>query len=104
MDSSQCNLQTQILDPSSFCSGDFKGCWSVRVSTQEHMHAFGMYNYLHCDSWYQDSVYSTDNLGRIMNSKVMLVRKKSLVLGFSNKFHSQFSFFPCLCTNLQCRH
>lgn len=32
--------------------------------TLEHMHAFGMYNYLHCDAWYQDSVYYIDNLGR----------------------------------------
>lgn len=50
--------------------------------TLEHMHAFGMYNYLHCDSWYQDSVYYIDNLGRIMNLAVMLVRKKYIVLGF----------------------
>uniref|UniRef100_A0A9L0JQ08 NudC domain containing 1 n=1 Tax=Equus asinus TaxID=9793 RepID=A0A9L0JQ08_EQUAS len=41
--------------------------------TLEHMHAFGMYNYLHCDSWYQDSVYYIDNLGRIMNLTVMLI-------------------------------
>ncbi|XP_077927789.1 nudC domain-containing protein 1 [Halichoerus grypus] len=40
--------------------------------TLEHMHAFGMYNYLHCDSWYQDSVYYVDNLGRVMNLTVML--------------------------------
>nr|XP_019606197.1 PREDICTED: nudC domain-containing protein 1 isoform X2 [Rhinolophus sinicus] len=40
--------------------------------TLEHMHAFGMYNYLHCDAWYQDSVYYIDNLGRMMNLKVML--------------------------------
>ncbi|XP_036732149.2 nudC domain-containing protein 1 isoform X3 [Manis pentadactyla] len=40
--------------------------------TLEHMHAFGMYNYLHCDSWYRDSVYYIDNLGRIMNLTVML--------------------------------
>lgn len=40
--------------------------------TLEHLHAFGMYNYLHCDSWYRDSVYYIDNLGRIMNLKVML--------------------------------
>ena len=53
-----------------------------------NMHAFGMYNYLHCDSWYHESVHSIDILGRITNSKVMLVRKKSLILGFSNKFHS----------------
>lgn len=43
--------------------------------TLEHMHAFGMYNYLHCDSWYQDSVYYIDTLGRIMNLTVMLVRE-----------------------------
>ncbi|XP_019654694.1 nudC domain-containing protein 1 isoform X3 [Ailuropoda melanoleuca] len=41
--------------------------------TLEHMHAFGMYNYLHCDSWYQDSVYYIDNLGRVMNLTVMLI-------------------------------
>ncbi|CAO2602359.1 NudC domain-containing protein 1 [Lemmus lemmus] len=40
--------------------------------TLEHMHAFGMYNYLHFDAWYQDSVYYIDNLGRIMNLTVML--------------------------------
>nr|XP_034491365.1 nudC domain-containing protein 1-like [Marmota flaviventris] len=40
--------------------------------TLEPMHALGMYNYLHCDSWYQDSVYYIDNLGRIMNLTVML--------------------------------
>ncbi|XP_005367563.1 nudC domain-containing protein 1 isoform X2 [Microtus ochrogaster] len=40
--------------------------------TLEHMHAFGMYNYLHCDAWYQDSVYYIDSLGRIMNLTVML--------------------------------
>ncbi|XP_055482678.1 nudC domain-containing protein 1 isoform X2 [Psammomys obesus] len=40
--------------------------------TLEHMHAFGMYNYLHYDVWYQDSVYYIDNLGRIMNLTVML--------------------------------
>ena len=50
--------------------------------TLEHMHAFGMYNYLHCDPWYQDSVYYIDNLGRIMNLTVMLVRKRSIILGF----------------------
>ena len=43
--------------------------------TLEHMHAFGMYNYLHCDAWYQDSVYYIDNLGRIMN----LTDRKSVV-------------------------
>ncbi|XP_048215230.1 nudC domain-containing protein 1 [Perognathus longimembris pacificus] len=40
--------------------------------TLDHMCALGMYNYLHHDSWYQDSVYYIDNLGRIMNLTVML--------------------------------
>ncbi|XP_058524532.1 nudC domain-containing protein 1 isoform X2 [Ochotona princeps] len=40
--------------------------------TLEHMHAFGMFNYLHCDSWNQDSVYYIDTLGRIMTLTVML--------------------------------
>ncbi|XP_040835342.1 nudC domain-containing protein 1 isoform X2 [Ochotona curzoniae] len=40
--------------------------------TLEHMHAFGMFNYLHRDSWNQDSVYYVDTLGRIMTLTVML--------------------------------
>ena len=56
--------------------------------TLEHMHAFGMYNYLHSDSWYQDSVYYIDNLGRVMNLTVMLVRKIPVIRGFSNKSDS----------------
>uniref|UniRef100_A0A8B9MUM2 Uncharacterized protein n=1 Tax=Accipiter nisus TaxID=211598 RepID=A0A8B9MUM2_9AVES len=35
--------------------------------TLDHMRAFGMYNYLHLDSWYQDNVYYVDQFGRVMN-------------------------------------
>uniref|UniRef100_A0A8C4WK59 NudC domain-containing protein 1 n=1 Tax=Gopherus evgoodei TaxID=1825980 RepID=A0A8C4WK59_9SAUR len=40
--------------------------------TLDHMRAFGMYNYLHLDSWYQDNVYYVDQLGRVMNLSVTL--------------------------------
>lgn len=42
--------------------------------TLDHMRAFGMYNYLHLDSWYQDNVYYVDQFGRVMNLSVTLVR------------------------------
>lgn len=41
--------------------------------TLEHMRAFGMYNYLHLDSWYEDSVYFVDCKGRVLNLTVTLV-------------------------------
>ncbi|XP_062987122.1 nudC domain-containing protein 1 [Elgaria multicarinata webbii] len=40
--------------------------------TLDHMRAFGMYNYLHLDSWYQDNIYYVDQLGRVMNLSVTL--------------------------------
>uniref|UniRef100_A0A4X2LHW3 NudC domain containing 1 n=1 Tax=Vombatus ursinus TaxID=29139 RepID=A0A4X2LHW3_VOMUR len=40
--------------------------------TLDHMRAFGMFNYLHCDSWNQDNIYFVDQLGRIMNLTVTL--------------------------------
>ncbi|KAJ7338053.1 hypothetical protein JRQ81_010579, partial [Phrynocephalus forsythii] len=40
--------------------------------TLDHMRAFGMYNYLHLDLWYQDNVYYVDQLGRVMNLSVTL--------------------------------
>uniref|UniRef100_A0A8D0E7C2 NudC domain-containing protein 1 n=1 Tax=Salvator merianae TaxID=96440 RepID=A0A8D0E7C2_SALMN len=40
--------------------------------TLEHMRAFGMYNYLHLDPWYQDNVYYIDQLGRVMNLSITL--------------------------------
>ncbi|XP_010080084.1 PREDICTED: nudC domain-containing protein 1-like, partial [Pterocles gutturalis] len=36
------------------------------------MRAFGMYNYLHLDSWSQDNVYYVDQFGRVMNLSVTL--------------------------------
>lgn len=42
--------------------------------TLDHMRAFGMYNYLHLDSWSQDNVYYVDQSGRVMNLSVTLVR------------------------------
>ncbi|KAF4798115.1 NudC domain-containing protein 1 [Turdus rufiventris] len=41
--------------------------------TLDHMRAFGMYNYLHLDSWYQDNVYYVDQFGRVMNLSVTLI-------------------------------
>lgn len=43
--------------------------------TLDHMRAFGMYNYLHLDSWYQDNVYYIDQFGRVMNLSVTLVSR-----------------------------
>ncbi|XP_077363659.1 nudC domain-containing protein 1 isoform X2 [Festucalex cinctus] len=40
--------------------------------TLEHMRAFGMYNYLHLDPWYQDSVLFVDCKGRVLNFTVTL--------------------------------
>ncbi|KAI6075198.1 NudC domain-containing protein 1 [Aix galericulata] len=41
--------------------------------TLDHMRAFGMYNYLHLDSWSQDNVYYVDQSGRVMNLSVTLI-------------------------------
>ncbi|XP_049606758.1 nudC domain-containing protein 1 isoform X1 [Syngnathus scovelli] len=40
--------------------------------TLEHMRAFGMYNYLHLDPWYQDSVLFVDSKGRVLSLTVTL--------------------------------
>ncbi|XP_072116869.1 nudC domain-containing protein 1 isoform X1 [Mobula birostris] len=40
--------------------------------TLDHMRVFGMYNYLHCDRWYQDSVYYVDQHERVMHLAVTL--------------------------------
>ncbi|KAL0962611.1 hypothetical protein UPYG_G00342580 [Umbra pygmaea] len=39
----------------------------------DHVRAFGMYNYLHIDPWYEDSVYFVDCKGRVLNLNVTLV-------------------------------
>ncbi|XP_008298036.1 nudC domain-containing protein 1 [Stegastes partitus] len=40
--------------------------------TLEHMRAFGMYNYLHLDPWYEDSVVFVDCKGRVLSLTVTL--------------------------------
>uniref|UniRef100_A0A667XH25 NudC domain-containing protein 1 n=1 Tax=Myripristis murdjan TaxID=586833 RepID=A0A667XH25_9TELE len=40
--------------------------------TLEHVRAFGMYNYLHLDPWYEDSVFFVDCKGRVLNLTVTL--------------------------------
>ncbi|XP_048449880.1 nudC domain-containing protein 1, partial [Rhincodon typus] len=40
--------------------------------TLDHMCVFGMYNYLHCDRWYQDSVYYIDQHERVMHLDITL--------------------------------
>jgi hypothetical protein len=41
--------------------------------TLDHVRAFGMYNYLHIDPWYEDSVFFVDCKGRLLNLTVTLV-------------------------------
>ena len=52
--------------------------------TLDHMRAFGMYNYLHLDPWYEDSVFFVDCKGRVLSLTVTLVSFKVLLL-----FHSR---------------
>ncbi|KAK2887445.1 hypothetical protein Q8A67_015673 [Cirrhinus molitorella] len=40
--------------------------------TLDHVRAFGMYNYLHIDPWYEDSVYFVDSMGRVLSLTVTL--------------------------------
>ncbi|CAB1345701.1 unnamed protein product [Coregonus sp. 'balchen'] len=40
--------------------------------TLDHVRAFGMYNYLHIDPWYEDSVFFVDCKGRVLNLTVTL--------------------------------
>ncbi|XP_072304203.1 nudC domain-containing protein 1 [Eucyclogobius newberryi] len=40
--------------------------------TLEHMQAFGMFNYLHLDPWYEDSVLFVDCEGRVLSLTVTL--------------------------------
>ncbi|XP_008329275.1 nudC domain-containing protein 1 isoform X2 [Cynoglossus semilaevis] len=40
--------------------------------TLEHLRAFGMYNYLHLDPWYEDSVLFVDCKGRVVSLTVTL--------------------------------
>ncbi|XP_069477613.1 nudC domain-containing protein 1 isoform X3 [Ambystoma mexicanum] len=90
MEAANCSLQVnrQLLDPkfeSYKLSLDPLPCYTLQLDsavaevklrddqyTLDHMRAFGMYNYLHCDPWYQDSVYFVDQLGRVLNLHVTL--------------------------------
>lgn len=45
----------------------------MKEYTLEHMRAFGMYNYLHLDPWYEDSVLFVDCKGRVLSLTVILV-------------------------------
>ncbi|XP_017310548.1 nudC domain-containing protein 1 [Ictalurus punctatus] len=85
-----CSLKVNrdLLDPSfeSYrLSLDSVPCYNVELDavvaevklkdsqyTLDHMKAFGMYNYLHADPWYEDSVYFFDCKGRVLNLKVTL--------------------------------
>ncbi|RXN28526.1 nudC domain-containing 1 [Labeo rohita] len=40
--------------------------------TLDHVRAFGMYNYLHIDPWYEDSVYFVDSKCRVLSLTVTL--------------------------------
>lgn len=44
----------------------------LKEYTLEHMRAFGMYNYLHLDPWYEDSVLFVDCKGRVLSLTVIL--------------------------------
>ncbi|XP_053349467.1 nudC domain-containing protein 1 [Clarias gariepinus] len=85
-----CSLKVnrELLDPnfdSYRLSLDSIPCYNVELDavvaevklkdsqyTLNHMKAFGMYNYLHADPWYEESVYFIDCKGRVLNLKVTL--------------------------------
>lgn len=68
--------------------------------TLEHMRAFGMYNHLHLDPWYADSVLFVDSRGRVLSLTVTL----DTVLGKPKEVFSIGSQSSChddrLCASL----
>ncbi|XP_073446293.1 nudC domain-containing protein 1 isoform X2 [Dendrobates tinctorius] len=90
MEAANCSLRVNrlLLDPkfeSYKLSLEPLPCYSVELDavvaevklredqyTLDHMRAYGMYNYLHCDAWSSDSVFYVDQLGRVMNIHVTL--------------------------------
>ncbi|XP_075438545.1 nudC domain-containing protein 1 isoform X2 [Ascaphus truei] len=90
MEAANCSLKLNrlLLDPkfeSYKLSLDPLPCYNVELDaavaevklrddqyTLDHMRAFGMYNYLHCDSWFQDNMFYVDQLGKVMNVTVPL--------------------------------
>ncbi|KAJ4928396.1 hypothetical protein JOQ06_016188 [Pogonophryne albipinna] len=65
--------------------------------TLEHMRAFGMYNYLHLDPWYEDSVLFVDCKGRVLSLTVTL----DTALGKPREVHSLTSD-PSQCEGRVC--
>ncbi|XP_031759244.1 nudC domain-containing protein 1 isoform X1 [Xenopus tropicalis] len=90
MEGSNCSLRVnrQLLDPkfeSYKLSLDPLPCYNVELDaavaevclrddqyTLDHMRAFGMYNYLHCNPWIPNSVFYVDQLERVMSFTVTL--------------------------------
>lgn len=67
--------------------------------TLEHMRAFGMYNYLHLDPWYEDSVLFVDCKGRVLSLTITLVSSVSSLLLMASLgcpfFLADFMFSVC---------
>ncbi|XP_075681935.1 nudC domain-containing protein 1 [Rhinoderma darwinii] len=90
MEASNCSLRVNrlLLDPkfeSYKLSLDPLPCYGVELDTAvaevklrddqytlDHMRAYGMYNYLHCNPWSSNSVFFVDQLGRVLNINVIL--------------------------------
>lgn len=90
MEAANCSLRVNrlLLDPkfeSYKLSLDPLPCYGVELDsavaevklrddqyTLDHMRAYGMYNYLHCNPWSSDSVFYVDQLRRVMNVNVTL--------------------------------
>uniref|UniRef100_A0A8C6SQP2 NudC domain-containing protein 1 n=1 Tax=Neogobius melanostomus TaxID=47308 RepID=A0A8C6SQP2_9GOBI len=67
--------------------------------TLEHMQAFGMFNYLHLDPWYEDSVLFVDSKGRVLSLTVTL----DTALGKPREVFRLEKLNPCedrLCSSL----
>lgn len=56
--------------------------------TLEHVRAFGMYNYLHLDPWYEESVLFVDSKGRVLCLTITLVSCKC-IRAFKNSIDTQ---------------
>ncbi|OCT74961.1 hypothetical protein XELAEV_18033949mg [Xenopus laevis] len=90
MEGANCSLKVNrhLLDPkfeSYKLSLDPLPCYNVELDaavaevtlrddqyTLDHMRAFGMYNYLHCNPWLPNSVFYIDQLKRVMSFTVTL--------------------------------
>ncbi|KAM8967892.1 nudC domain-containing protein 1 [Pelodytes ibericus] len=119
MEGANCSLKVNrlLLDPkfeSYKLSLDHLPCYNVELDavvaeiklrddqyTLDHMRAFGMYNYLHCNPWVPDSMFYVDQLGRVMNFSVTLdtaLGKPTEVFRFPNDVSTNEDR---LCSSLQ---